>query len=169
MMQSQSQEKMDDDDPFGRFLSASKREPFYSNVRTFRDLIQREKDFGRLNTPSAFDAERRVEMMRLRFADVVLKGAGTGMPFESWSMLSPDRQDEFICLLFLPRVLGGLFDDDDDDDDIDMNISHDVDKSPMLQDDDSEKNANMSRSSEEDDMGEISSLDSDRNDGEWGI
>jgi hypothetical protein len=106
----------DDDDEtttFDRFLSSALREPFTTAAREFRDLIQAE-EAGRLETPSAEDADRRVRKTRLRFvAEVVeqAESATTPEQRELWSLLSSNRQDEYLCRLFLPPVLGGLYGD----------------------------------------------------------
>lgn len=139
-----------DDDHLERLISASKEEPFCSSVKSFRDLVQKEEKNGRLSNPSAEDASRRAERLRLRFSKEV------DDKLLLWTKLSSDQQDEFICRMFLPHVLGGLFEDDA------SGLRHEVGSD----DDHSEKNAY--RCSGEEDICEISSIESDRANGEDG-
>jgi hypothetical protein len=100
----------DDDLTFDRFLSAALREPFTTAAREFRDKIRAEED-GRLETPSAEAADRRARKTRLRFATEVVEQVASTTPeqHDLWSLLSPDSQDEYLCRLFLPLILGGLY------------------------------------------------------------
>jgi hypothetical protein len=157
MMMLQPKGKDDDthDDPFERFLAISQRQPFCKAVKEFRDLVQTE-NFGRMSTPSAEDAERRVEALRSNFTTRVVMEEP--QLFQAWSVLTLDEQDAFLCRLFLPRALGGLFLDGGgapgEHQRMKNSDVHDEEGSNQ----DSENNAFFP---EEDDLGEISSLEAD--------
>jgi len=92
------------------FWSIAQQEPLYGAISEYRSkVIRGEIGQRRLETPSAAAAVFYADYRRLEFAKIVT-AVGSKKQKNSWFTLSSEIADEFICHLFLPSKLGGLFD-----------------------------------------------------------
>mmetsp|Transcript_33782 Transcript_33782/g.99548 ORF Transcript_33782/g.99548 Transcript_33782/m.99548 type:complete len:107 (-) Transcript_33782:272-592(-) len=87
---------------------------FMVSAKAFRTAIGKEESQKnkRLETPSAHLASSQAEDTRKRFERDVVEADGSAEQKRLWSELSVDEQDEFICRIFMPSILGGFFGDD---------------------------------------------------------
>jgi hypothetical protein len=92
------------------FMTVARAEPFYTAARELRNTIQGD-DKHRLETPSASEALVGAQKTRIRFTELV-EAVGTQDQRQLWIQLGLNLQDEFICRVFLPIVLGGIYGDD---------------------------------------------------------
>jgi hypothetical protein len=92
------------------FMTAARAEPFYTAARDLRNTVQGD-DKHRLETPSAAEALVGAQATRTRFTELV-EAVGTQDQRQLWIQLGPNLQDEYICRVFLPIVLGGIYGDD---------------------------------------------------------
>ena len=104
-------------DPLDRFVAAATTndKALMVSAKAFRTAIGQEESQHnkRLETPSAHLATSKADETRERFERDVLETVGNVEQKRLWSELSADEQDEFICRIFMPPMLGGFFDDDD--------------------------------------------------------
>jgi hypothetical protein len=92
------------------FLTVARADPFYTASRQLRNTIQRD-DTHRLETPSATEALVGAQATRTRFTELV-ETVGTQNQRQLWTQLGPNLQDEYVCRVFLPIMLGGIYGDD---------------------------------------------------------
>ena len=102
--------------PLDRFIAAASTDGggFIASSKAFRIAIGKEEGQKnkRLETPSAHLASSQAEDTRKRFERDVVEADGNHEQKRLWLDLSVDEQDEFICRIFAPSILGGFFDDD---------------------------------------------------------
>ena len=102
--------------PLDRFIAAASADGgrFMASSKAFRIAIGKEEGQKnkRLETPSAHLASSQAEDTRKRFERDVVEADGNHEQKRLWLDLSVDEQDEFICRIFAPSILGGFFDDD---------------------------------------------------------
>ena len=103
--------------PLDRFVAVATTDDqvFMVSAKAFRAAIGHEESQHnlRLETPSAHLATSKADETRKRFEREVVQTDGNAEQKRLWSELSVDEQDEFICRIFMPPMLGGFFDDDD--------------------------------------------------------
>jgi hypothetical protein len=92
------------------FMTVARTEPFYTAAGELRNAIQ-DDEKHRLETPSAAAALVGAQATRNRFTELV-EAVGTQDQRQLWIQLGPNLQDEYICRVFLPIVLGGIYGDD---------------------------------------------------------
>jgi hypothetical protein len=93
------------------FMAAARAEPFYTAARELRNTIQGD-DKHRLETPSAAEALVGAQKTRTRFTTELVEAVGTQDQRQLWIQLGLNLQDEYICRVFLPIALGGVYGDD---------------------------------------------------------